>query len=100
MPAIPGVRDTTLTIAAAVPGGRSSHQMPATDMGEPSMTGVALPRRKSDSLMKTLSAESDLAPKSCSTDENCGSTNRTKNSMTQAAAVSTKTGYCIASVSL
>ena len=50
--------------------------------------------------MKTLSAESDFAPKSCSTAENCGSTNRMKNNMTQAAAIRTKAGYCIASVSL
>ena len=61
---------------------------------------AAFARRKSDNLMNTLSAESDFAPNSCNTEENCGSTNRMKNSMTRTAAIRTNTGYCIASVSL
>src|SRR5260221_8204808 len=97
---MPGTPETAVMIAAPAPGRRSSHQTPATKEAEASITTAAFARRKSDSLMKTLSAESDFAPKSCSTVENCGNTNRMKNSMTQAAAIRTKAGYCIASVSL
>ena len=97
---MPGTRETTVMIAARAPGRRSSHHAPAIAAAAISIAAVALARRKSDSLMKTLSAVSDFAPKSCSTDENCGSTNRMKNSMTPTAATSTKTGYCMASVEL
>ncbi len=97
---MPGTWETTFTTAAPAPGRRSSHQMPAIEPTEASIIAVALARRKSDSLMKMLSAESDFAPKSWSTEENCGSTNRMKKSMTQTAATRTKAGYCIASVSL
>ena len=87
-------------IALRVAGRRNTHHKPATTKAVPSRTGVALARRKSDSLMKVLSAVSDLAPKSCRTEENCGNTNRMKNSMTQIAAINTNNGYCVASVSL
>ena len=98
---MPGTRETAVMIAAR--GAGPAQQPPCAGNGAAaaiSSAAVALARRKSDSLMKTPSAVSDLAPKSCSTDENCGSTNRMKNSMTQPAATSTKAGYCIASVSL
>ena len=58
---------------APVPGRRSNHQIPATAAAEVSSATVALARKKSDNLIKALSAVSDFAPKSCSTDENCGS---------------------------
>src|SRR3981189_2808171 len=99
MPDIPGIWETAFTNAAVAPGRRNSHQMTAIEEAEASSTAVALARRKSDSLMKSLIAESDFAPKSCSTEENCGSTNSMKKSMTQTAAIRTKPGYCIASVS-
>src|ERR1700760_4759116 len=100
MPLIPGRRDNPLMIAARVLGWRSSHQPPAMVAAAVSRAAVALARRNSLILMKVPSVVSDLLPKSCSTDENCGSTNRMKNSMTPPAATSTKAGYCIASVSL
>ncbi len=88
-------------IAAPAPGRRSSHQrLGHRPRRKRAVTRGGVGPKKSDSLMKTLSAVSDFAPKSCSTEENCGRTNRMKNSMTQAAAISTKAGYCIASVSL
>src|ERR1700745_3253623 len=100
MLAMPGVLATTDTAAFQVPGRRNSHQRARIVQETVESDAVALPRRKFDMRMKKLSAVSDFAPKSCNTDENCGNTNRMKNSMTQTAAIRTKTGYCIASVSL
>src|ERR1700723_557758 len=97
---MPGGRGGNDTTALAVPGRRNSHPTPAIVKATVSKDDVAFDRRKSDRRMKTLSAVSDLEPKSCNTEENCGKTNRIKNSMTQTAAIRTKTGYCIASVSL
>ena len=79
---------------------RSTSQSPKTSAAPASSRAVPLARMNSEMRMKRLSAESDLPPKSCSTEENCGSTNRMKNSITQIAAISTNSGYCIASVSL
>src|ERR1700722_6600432 len=100
MLAMPGVRARNDTTALAVPGRRNSHHRPTIVEATVSKTDVAFARRKSEKRMRTLSAVSDLEPKSCNTEENCGKTNRMKNSMTQTAAIRTKTGYCIASVSL
>ena len=100
---MPGhARDRADDRGAACPGRRSSqpgtgHATPQTVSNDRRAVG-AHEIRQIDEVARARSPT--LPPKSCSTDENCGSTNRMKNSITQTAATSTNTGYCIASVSL